>query len=94
MSANKDEKAMSVKVDCTWGDGPDILLSLSGKGMILLQDPTKKDKWVHGVVTEGSMDLTVDEALALASQLQLKAIQVREEKQVCKDHDEAMENNE
>jgi hypothetical protein len=81
---------MSIEVDCTWGDGPAVLLSLNGKNMVLHEELQKSGRWVHGSVTQGSACLTADEALALASQLQLKALQAKELDQQCKDHDEAV----
>ena len=29
-----------IKVECTWGDGPDVTVSLEGKRMVLLEEPT------------------------------------------------------
>jgi len=64
-----------MKATCTWGDGPDVMLSLGGHTMVLHEDPRDKDAWVHGTISDGSADLTADEARELASQLLMAADQ-------------------
>ena len=62
-----------MNVSCTWGDGPDILLSLEGKTLILLEEPQRthppQGSYQHGFVTKGSTDLTADEAFDLGTAL-------------------------
>jgi len=77
-----------IKAECTWGDGPDVTLSLEGKSIVLCEDPQSLDKWTHGVVTNGLVDLTADEALRLASRLTMAAHEAKRLDQVGKDHDE------
>jgi hypothetical protein len=62
MSENK------IKASCTWGDGPDVVVSFQGTRVILYEDPTMKG-WKHGYVENGSFDLTSGEATVLAHQL-------------------------
>lgn len=67
---------------CTWGEGPDVLLSFNGDRFILYEDP-KHDKaprgdYRHGHVTNGSMDLTAEEAEELGMQLIHAAREARE----------------
>lgn len=58
-----------VKASCTWGDGPDVTVSLDGTNFILYEDPINTDRWLHGTVEYGSFDLTAEEARRLANQL-------------------------
>lgn len=67
-----------MEVACTWGDGPDIVLSLKGDTMILLEDPIDKDKWTNGTVSKGQMDLTAEEAESLAGRLMMASLRVKE----------------
>jgi len=66
-----------IKASCTWGDGPDVLITLEDKPFILYEnpknDPPPRGQWAHGYVSQGSMDLTADEALDLAHQLYASA---------------------
>jgi hypothetical protein len=63
-----------VKASCTWGDGPDVMVTFSKekdgiiKPFILYENPTY-GKWMHGHVEEGSFDLTAKEAIKLATEL-------------------------
>jgi len=70
------------KATCTWGDGPDVLLVLEDDFFILYEDPKHleppRGDYVHGYVTKGSMNLTADEALALAGQLRKAAMLAKE----------------
>jgi hypothetical protein len=63
----------NVKANCTWGDGPDVLVSLDGMPFICHEDPKNdpppKGQWVHGYVSRGSFDLTQAEARRLAYEL-------------------------
>jgi len=67
-----------MKVTCTWGDGPDVMLSLDGSIMVIHNDPLDKDAWAHGTVSDGSLDLTADEAEELAYGLIASAKAARE----------------
>lgn len=67
-----------MKVTCTWGDGPDVLLSLDGHLMVLHEEPHDKEAWTHGAVSDGSLDLTVEEAEELAHELIIAARGARE----------------
>ncbi len=72
---NKPEKK-ELKVECTWGEGPDIIVSLSGKKLLLLEDPIDKNRWTYGLVSKGQIDLTCDEAQSLIAHLQRAIYQV------------------
>ncbi len=62
-----------MRAECTWGDGPDVLLILDGKPLMLYENPSMLDKAVHGYVNNGSTCLTAQEALRLAASLTLAA---------------------
>lgn len=78
-----------MKAECAWGEGPDVILSLDNTGMVLHEDPCDLDKWKHGVVKQGSLDLTAAEAYKLAMELLAAVNKVNELEQICKDHDDA-----
>lgn len=73
---------MTIKASCTWGDGPDIMLVIEGEDenddnnnrFILYEDPKHqlppRADYIHGYVTNGSMDLTANEARILAARLE------------------------
>jgi len=79
-----------MKVECTWGDGPDVLVVLDGKPIMLYEDPSDMDKCTHGLVRQGSLDLTAEEAQELGVDLITAARQARQlSKQYaehCKEH--------
>jgi len=54
-------------VFCTWGEGPDVIVSLSGTELLLMEEPKIVDKWKHGIVNNGQIDLTAEDARKLAS---------------------------
>ncbi len=58
-----------MKATCTWGDGPDVLVVLEGSHLMLYHDPVDKERAKHGYCSEGSVELTADEAESLAKQL-------------------------
>ena len=62
---------------CTWGIGPDVLVSFENHPFILYEDakndPPSRNQWTHGYVSIGSFDLTADEAIMLADQLKKAA---------------------
>jgi len=81
------------KATCTWGDGPDVLLSIKDDNFMLYEDP-KHNKPpqgdpAHGYVTKGSMCLTADEALALSVELRLAAQDANDLNHICEEHDKA-----
>lgn len=67
MGNRRNEKG--IRAVCTWGDGPDVLLVLEGKKLICYHNPKDEIHWIHGIISEGSMDLTAHEALELAAEL-------------------------
>ncbi len=67
-----------MKVTCTWGEGPDVVLDLDGTLMVLYEDPHDKDAWTHGAVSDGSLDLTAAEAEELGILLIQVAKQARD----------------
>ena len=68
-----ETKKLDIGASCTWGDGPDVLVTLDGQAFICYEDPKNdpppRGQWVHGYVTKGSFDLTRNQALELAAQL-------------------------
>jgi hypothetical protein len=54
---------------CTWGEGPDIILTNSGSSYVLYENVTMSGRWRHGESHKGSIELTVDEAQALVNDL-------------------------
>ena len=79
MSENK------INASCTWGDGPDVVVSFQGKRVILYEDPTMKG-WKHGYVESGSFDLTSKEAFKLAGELINSATGAEEMEKSLKDY--------
>ncbi|KKL70906.1 hypothetical protein LCGC14_2100190 [marine sediment metagenome] len=79
---------MNINVECTWGVGPDIILDLKDHVFILYEDVIKKG-FTHGIVKNGSMDLNVEEAKILVSDL-INAIKEVEELNTC--YNEYIEN--
>ena len=65
-----------MNVICTWGEGPDIVIDLNGKTLVLFEKPIMKG-WTYGIVKEGTMDFNLDEAKELLVQLD-KAIKETE----------------
>lgn len=81
------------RADCTWGDGPDVLLDLKDDVFILYEKPIHvKSSSVYGHVTKGSMDLTADEALQLAGELEAAAHNAKEMDRMCEEHEEEVDN--
>lgn len=54
---------------CAWGEGPDVLVVLEGTPIVIYENPYGFERWEHGVVSKGSFDLNMKEALALAYSL-------------------------
>ena len=70
------------KATCTWGDGPDVMLTLEDDWFVLYEGPKHQSPprgdYLYGYVTKGSTDLTADEALELAAQLTSAANSAKE----------------
>jgi len=58
-----------MKAECTWGEGPDVLVNLDGSTLMLYEKPTGLDRAIHGFVSEGSVELTTSEAFDLLTSL-------------------------
>ena len=54
-----------MKATCTWGEGADVIIELDGTTMILYEDATDLHRADHGFVSQGSLDLTAEEAFTL-----------------------------
>jgi len=80
-----------MKAECTWGEGPDIILSLNNTAMVLYENPCDLDKWKHGVVKQGSLDLTAFEAHKLAMELLAAVNKVNELEQMCNELEQMCE---
>jgi hypothetical protein len=92
------DKKVDIGVSCTWGDGPDILITLDGKPFICYEDPKNhpppRGQWVHGYVSKGSMDFTQAEARVLAAQLISAADACRDIEAGYAEHEQAVHNAE
>lgn len=82
-----DDKKQGVHATCTWGDGPDVILSMENHIFILHENPTIKG-FKHGTVKRGSTDLTADEAIKLGNELINAAAQAKDLVRIAKDHDD------
>ena len=62
------------KATCTWGDGPDVILSVRATkpfgGMVNLTEVKLLKKWTHGISPKGSFTLTAKQAIDLSRQLE------------------------
>lgn len=67
------DKEPDVKVSCTWGDGPDVMVTFNNEVFILYENPHHLKNWSHGIVKKGSFDLTAEQARALAGDLLMAA---------------------
>jgi hypothetical protein len=80
-----------IDATCTWGDGPDVMMTFKDYRFVLYEDPkhTKPPQgdYAHGYVTKGSTDLTADEALILAARLIDAANNAKELDGICRDAD-------
>jgi len=74
---NKLDTKTGIRAACTWGDGPDVLLILEGKELMLYEIPYHHKPpladGTYGFIKEGSLCLTTSEARRLASQLNQSA---------------------
>ena len=81
-------KNNNIKVDCTWGEGIDIILS-SDKCSVLSITPGKSlDK-----ITNWQLDLTKEQAAALIVDLRSAIKEIENLEAICADHDRIMEKN-
>ena len=68
-----------IKAQCTWGDGPDVLVTLKESPLWLMADPVNKTgdaKLVHGFIStthgfcmDAQLDLTKEQARSLGISL-------------------------
>ena len=63
------DKKTDIGATCTWGDGPDVLVTLDGKRFKCYEAVQFSKLVDHGFVSRGSIALTRNEALDLAEQL-------------------------
>jgi len=80
-----------MKAECTWGEGPDIVVSLKGTPIILHHEPKDLKRFKHGAITEGDFDMTAKEALQFAGELTMAAIRAQEMDALAADHDRFIE---
>lgn len=78
MELTEKQDDSELKVECTWGDGPDVLISIKNHPMILASDVIDKEKFAHGIVKDAWIDLTQEQARKLAHDL-LRASNVAQE---------------
>ena len=81
-----------IKVSCTWGEGPDILLTFKEHGIVLYEDPDKTG-FVHGHVNNASTDLRLDQAKLLVASLQMAIQHVEELEYSLEEYFKNEENN-
>ena len=66
-----------IKVSCTWGDGPDVLITFENHPFILYEDAKNdsppKGQWKHGYVSMVSFDMTAAQAEKLSYELRAAA---------------------
>lgn len=66
-----------MKAECSWGNGPDVLVVLEGKPVMLYHKPHNLDEATYGYISEGSACLTAEEAEKLAQELLIAAKQAK-----------------
>ena len=63
----------TIIVECTWGQGPDVMMDFRNHQYILYENPRHnkppQGDYKHGFVTKGSCDLTEKEARTLGNAL-------------------------
>ena len=59
-------------VECTFGDGPDVLINAKDLKIMLMENPDYK-RTKHGIVGSWQLDLTINEAEELSKLLYEKA---------------------
>ena len=72
MKSYMGEKQNKFSVECTFGDGPDVLVNAKDLKIMLMENPDYK-RTIHGVVGSWQLDLTVNEAEELSKMLYEKA---------------------
>lgn len=81
----KEEKA---KAAYTWGEGPDVMVTLEDCSFILYEKPQHqkppRGDYIHGFVTKGSFDLTAKEARGFAFGLNEAARQAEDLNELCR----------
>ncbi len=82
-----------MKAECTWGEGPDIVVSLDGTPLILSQEPEDLNRFKYGAITKGDFDMTAKEATQFAGELLSAARRAQELDDQAASHDEWKENN-
>lgn len=66
-----------IKVECTWGQGPDILVVGENHSILNMSPTTMLNKSTYGCQTEWQLDLTTDQADQLAYELLDKIKEVK-----------------
>jgi hypothetical protein len=79
-----------VKATCTWGDGPDILLTFEDHKIVLHEEPCGGG-FVHGTVGNSSTDLNITQAKALVTFLLMAIEQVEYLEQCAEEYDRRVE---
>jgi len=80
----------TITAECTWGDGPDVLVEGHNFPTFNLS-PVENSGSIHGRVRDWQVDLTADEADRLGADLIMAAARVRELNQICEDHDSVVQ---
>jgi hypothetical protein len=80
----------NICVSCTWGVGPDVLVTFKNFPFILYENPKNdappKGQWAHGYVSKGAFDMNIDEAEKFAALLSEAAQSAREIEKGIKEH--------
>ena len=77
-----------IRVEITYGDGPDILVCGDNFSVMLMENPQNLDRITHGIVRNWQLDLSADEAIRLANDLLTKALYIREMEEQLFEHEE------
>jgi len=80
----------TITAECTWGDGPDVLVEGHNVPTFNLS-PVENGGSIHGRVRDWQIDLTADEAENLGRHLIMSAARDRELNQICEDHDNVVQ---
>jgi hypothetical protein len=68
-----DEQKKRIDATCGWGEGMDVLLTNKGMWYMLYDEPSNKDRAMHGFSKSGSFELTKEQARQLAQDLIMAA---------------------
>ena len=68
----------AINVEITYGDGSDILVCGDNFSILLMEDPQNLNRSTHGIVRNWQLDLSADEAIALANNLLMKASTIKQ----------------